>query len=249
MSTTAQILQEFGFEQEEVSTYLAALELGPTSLLDLSQKTGINRTTLYGVSKRLIDRGLLTLTVKGKRKLYVAESPERFSQVLEKRLTRFQDLLPELLSLSRKGTVKPKMKYLEGLEGIKAAYQDSLHSKEKVLYAFVGVERLAVKSRALHAFWEKEFIDGRKKAGVKGMLIIPDNEEGRAFKTRDVESFRESRMVPAPPYNFDGEILLFDDVVTFISYNEKDEFALSLQSSAIAKTLRMIWRIVWNAAY
>lgn len=72
---------------------------------------------------------------------------------------------------------------------------------------------------------------------------------GRAFKAKDDTSDRESRMVPASSYNFEGEILMYDNIVCFISYTEDEEFALSLESKAIAKTLRMIWQIVWNAGY
>lgn len=244
-----QELKEIGLNEDEASVYMAGLELGPATVLEIARKTGLNRTTLYGVTERLMEKRLLTKSLTGKRTLYVAEPPERLTIMLKERLAKLDDLLPELISLGRKGVYKPKIKYFEGLEGVKTVYRDSLHSKDKTLLAFVGVERLNVRSDVLNQFWDREYIPQRKKAQLFGRLIVPDNVEGRAFKKKDETSNRESRLVPATSYNFEGEILIYDNVVAFISYTEDEEYALSLESKAIAKTLRMIWQIVWSAGY
>ncbi len=249
MSVLQEQLKEIGLDGDEGAVYAAALELGPATVLEIARKTGLNRTTLYAVTDRLIEKRLLAKSPNGKRTVFAAEPPEKLALLLKEKLAKLDDLLPELMLLGRKGTVKPKMKYYEGLEGIKTIYRDSLQSNDKTLYAFVGVERLNVHSKALNAFWENEYITGRKNKNIHGKLIIPDNAEGRAFKAKDETSNRECRLVPASNYNFEGEVLLYDDVVCFVSYTEDEEFALSLESKSIAKTLRMIWQIVWNAGY
>lgn len=249
MAILQEELKAIGLDGDESVVYTAALELGPATVLEIARKTGLNRTTLYAVTDRLIEKRLIAKSPNGKRTVFTAEPPEKMALLLKEKLAKLDDILPELISLGRKGTVKPKMKYYEGLEGIKTIYRDSLQSKDKTLLAFVGVERLNVRSRVLTAFWENEYITARKKGGIHGKLIVPDNAEGRAFKAKDAASNRECRMVPASSYNFEGEVLIYDDVVCFISYTEDEEFALSLESKAIAKTLRMIWQIVWNAGY
>lgn len=242
-------LRNIGLEEDEAAVYAACLELGPASVLEMARKTKLNRTTLYGVVERLGEKQLITKSVTGKRILYVAEPPEKLALMLKNRLAKLDDLLPELLSLSRNGVYKPKIKYVEGIEGIKNVYRDSLLSKETTIVAFVGVERLTAKSQVLHGFWENEYRLGRKKNGVHGRVIIPDNAEGQAFKAKDATHDRESRLVPASTYNFEGEVLLYDNVVCFISYTQDEEFALTLESKAIAKTLKMIWQIVWTTGY
>lgn len=247
MAILQEELANIGLDGDEAVVYTAALELGPATVLEIARKTGLNRTTLYAVTDRLIEKRLLAKSPSGKRTLYVAEPPEKIALLLKEKLAKLDELLPELVSLGRKGTVKPKIKYYEGLDGIKSVYRDSLQSREHALYAFVGVERLTVRSKALNAFWEGEYRMGRQKNGTHGKVVVPDNAEGRAFKAKDKTSDRESRMVPASSYNFEGEILMYDNIVCFISYTEDEEFALSLESRAIARTLRMIWQIVWNA--
>ena len=242
-------LKEIGLSGDEALVYTAGLELGPATVLEVARKTGLNRTTLYGVTSRLIEKRLLTKSVAGKRTIYVTEPPEKLTLLLKERLAKLNDLLPELISLGRQGVNKPRIKYHEGLEGIKNIYRDSLASKEKLVLAFVGVERLNVRSSALNDFWNNEYRMSRQHSGIKGRVIIPDDTAGRAFKAKDATSNRESRLVPAANYNFAGEVLMFDEVVCFISYSENEEFALSLESQSIAQTLRMIWQIVWSTGY
>ena len=242
-------LAHFGLSADEAKAYLASLELGPATILEISRKTGLNRTTLYAIVHQLVEKRFIATAPHGKRILFTAESPEKLEVFFKERLAMFSDVLPELISLSKNGIVKPKMRYYDGLEGIKTIYRNSVKSIDPVLYSFCGIERLSTRSKELIVFWEKEYIPAREKSGHFGRLIIPDNAEGRAWKAKDAVSNRECRLVPASQYNFEGEVLLYDDTVAFISYTEDEEFALSLESKAIAKTLKMIWQIVWNAGY
>lgn len=249
MSNLQEELVEVGLSADEAAVYAAALELGPATILELARKTGLNRTTLYGVTERLTAKRLMARSVDGKKTVYVAEPPEKLSLLLKQRLSKLDDLLPELVSLGRKSIFKPKIRYYEGIDGITSVYRDSLQSNERAVYAFVGVERLNIRSKELNAFWDGEYREGRIKNGVHGKVVVPDNPEGRAFKAKDTDSDRETRLVSGTHSNFEGEVLMYDDVVCFISYADDEVFALSLESRAIARTLRMIWQIVWNAGY
>lgn len=249
MPTLPQELASIGLEPDEAAVYAAALELGSATVLELARKTGLNRTTLYSVVERLIEQRLLVRSVAGKRTVYLAEPPEKLKAMLNDRLSKLDGLLPELLSLARTSVYKPRIRYVEGIDGIKGAYRDSLAAKDKQLVAFVGVERLNVRSKELNAFWDGEYRTGRIKNGIHGRLVVPDNAEGRAFKAKDAESNRQSKLVPAKNYNFEGEILMYDDTVCFVSYADGESFALTLESRAIVRTLRMIWEIVWNVGY
>lgn len=249
MANLLEELENIGLGEDEATVYAAGLELGPASVLELARKTGVNRTTLYAVLDRLLAERLFAKTIAGKKTLYVAEPPEKLKMLLQERLSTLNTVLPELLLLGRKGVFKPVMKYVEGIEGIKNVYRESLQSKEKAVFAFVGVERLTARSKVLNEFWENEYRIGRQNNGVHGKVIIPDNTEGRALKAKDATHNRESRMVPASTYNFEGEVLMYDNVVCFLSYTEDEEFALSLESKAITKTMKMIWSIVWTTGY
>ncbi len=239
----------FGLTEKESEVYLALLNLGSANLYNVAQKTGINRITLPDVLDSLLSKKLIRVSIIGKRKFFVPEAPEVIKQLLKDKVTSFDSLLPQLLMEMNKGSVKPKMEYYEGVEGIKKVFRDSLSTKDKMMLGFSGIGALTSKSKTLLNFWEKEYIPKRKKIDFNVKLIIPDDEMGKYFKKMDKTHLRESRLLPASQYNFECEIHTYDDITAFISYTAGEEFALKIKSAPITNTLQMIWKIVWNQGY
>jgi|GEM_PF-695221 len=245
--TKAELLP-FGLDVNESATYLTLLELGPASILEIAKKSGVNRSMLYEIIDELITKGLVYKSVRGKKIHFVAREPEVLQNLLSEKMEKLEKLLPGLKDLAAKGNFKPTVTFHEGMAGIKQAYLDAVYSKEKKLYAFVGVESLLSKTNILEEFWDEHFKTERRKRNVFGQLIVPNNSAGRAFQKKDNQNFRESRLVDAEQYNFPAEVLLYDDVVIFISYTQYEEFAVNIKSPAIAETLKMAWRFMWKAS-
>jgi sugar-specific transcriptional regulator TrmB len=68
-------LNQFGFDEKTEAIYLALLELGETTVSALVKKSGIKRTTVYAALEGLLAKGLLSLSKRKKRTLYIAEDP------------------------------------------------------------------------------------------------------------------------------------------------------------------------------
>ncbi len=240
-------LSPFGLDENQSKIYLALIQTGPASILEIAQKTGVNRSMLYEIMDSLIALGLVYKSVRGKKIRFVAREPEVIQQLLAQKLQKFEALLPDLKALAEKNMSKPAVTFHEGINGIKQVYLGAIHSKEKKLYAFVGVESLLSKTKVLEIFWDEEFKKERQKRNVFGQLIVPDNAAGRKFQIKDNQNFRESKLVNAELYNFPAEVLMYDDVVAFISYTQHEEYAVEIKSPAIAETLKMIWKFMWKA--
>jgi len=242
----SKILSTFGLDKNESAAYLALLEIGPASVLEVANKSYINRSMLYDIIDRLIVKGLVYKSIRGKKTRLVARNPEVLQKMLSDKMSAFNSILPRLKEVAEKGSHKPVMSFHEGLLGIKQAYLGAIHSKEKRLYAFVGVESLLSKTKILETFWDEEFKVERRKRNVFGQLLVPDNADGCAFQKKDNQNFRESRLVDTKKYNFPAEILMYDDIVAFVSYTQHEEYAMSIKSPAIAQTQKMIWRFMWE---
>ena len=240
-------LSPFGLDTHQSKTYLTMITLGPASILEIAKKSSINRSMLYSIMDSLISLGLVYKSTRGKKVRFVARKPEVFQSLLQSRVEQFGKILPELHALAHEGSSKPILTLHEGLEGIKQVYLGATHSKEKKLYAFVGVESLLSKTDMLEQFWDKEFKEERKKRNVFGQLIVPNNAAGRSFQAKDNKNFRESKLVDAEKYNFPAEALLYDDVVVFISYTQHEEHAIQIKSQAIASTVKMVWEFMWHS--
>lgn len=241
-------LSQFGLDENQSKTFLSMLEIGPASILEISKKSGINRSMLYDVVDSLIELGIVYKSVRGKKVRFVAREPETLQVLLAQKLEKFEKLLPDLKTLVAEGSTKPSVNLHEGLAGIKQAYLGAARSKEQKLYAFVGVESLLSKTNVLETFWDEEFKNERKKRNVFGQLLVPDNAAGKKFQAKDNQNFRASRLINAEQYNFPAEVLLYDDTVAFISYTQHEEYAVEINSSAIAETLKMAWKFIWEAS-
>jgi len=241
-------LSPFGLDENQNKTYLAMLALGPASILEISKKSGVNRSMLYEIMDSLVPLGIAYKSVRGKKIRFVAREPETFQELLTQKLEKFEKILPELKTLAAAGSTKPSLTLHEGIAGIKQVYLGAIQSKEKKLYAFVGVESLLSKTNVLENFWDDEFKNERKKRNVFGQLLVPDNTAGKKFQTKDNQNFRESRLVNADLYNFSAEVLMYDNTAAFISYTQHEEYAAEITNPAIAETLKMVWRFMWEAS-
>lgn len=249
MTLMTKELIKLGLNKREAQVYLALLELGTVGISQIAKKMNANRTTLYGALDGLVEKDLVRISILGKRKVYSAQSPKMIEDILKKRLSVAGELVPQLLSLENTGATKPTFRYLDGVEGIKTAFRDSLSAKNKTIVGFSGVEALTQKNKGLLRFWEKEYMPTRKKKNVLVKLVMPDGKMGKYMKKNDQRDLRESRLVPESSYDFKSEIYVWDDVVAFTSYSQGEEFALQIESQPIADTVRMIFQIVWNQAY
>jgi HTH-type transcriptional regulator, sugar sensing transcriptional regulator len=242
-------LTELGLSESEARVYLAGLELGPASIQEIAEKTKQNRTSLYHTIGQLVHKKLFTNSSRGKKKVYVAEPPESLKALLHIKLKRLDTILGDLRALANTGSIKPVITFYEGFDGIKTVFLQALICKEKTFYAVAGIQRLNMRSKALLDFWLNEFAPLRKKHGIITKLVVPDTEQGKEYKKSDEEKFRETRFVPSSTYNFDCEFMIHDEVVDFFVYSEREQFAISIKSAAIAQTLKLVWQIVWKQAY
>src|SRR3989344_5384738 len=101
-----QQLTSLGLSENEAKVYMAMLELGPATVLEISAKAGVNRPTTYVQIESLKKMGLVSTQIKGKKQLFIAESPDQLESVfkqkrkaIEKKKKELHKLLPELTGI------------------------------------------------------------------------------------------------------------------------------------------------------
>src|SRR4051812_8491190 len=87
-------LTDFGLSDKEALVYLTSLELGSSSVLKISKLSGLKRPTVYLIVDSLITKGLMSIEVKGFKKQYVAESPDRLEAIFNERKHELMKNLP-----------------------------------------------------------------------------------------------------------------------------------------------------------
>ncbi len=238
-------LKDLGFTENEARVYLALLELGPATTTEIGRLAKINRTTGYAVLESLASQGLVNPIGETKIQKFAAENPENVVSFLENKVKENQEklrhaqiLLPELLSVYNTKE-KPKVKFYEGVERLKEAFEDTLTTKGELLAYAVGTDMFKTISREYFQDYTKRKVD----RNIKVRVIAPDDAESRAVVTRDKEELRESRLVPKDKFYFSVETNIYNNKVISISWKEK--FAVIVESEEIASAQRKIFELAW----
>lgn len=234
-----QILKQFGLNTNEVAVYLATLELGESTVLPISKKSGIKRTYCYDILSDLEKKGLVTYFEKNNRRRYIAENPVKLGEILHKRLKEFNEILPELKSIYNQSGAKPKVRFYEGKDGIISIYEEMLKTK-KICYAIASPNQI---TEYLGSFF-KEFV---KKTLVKKIqireLITPDGATAE-YLTGYKKPLQEARVLPQG-IKFNTDMIMFDEKLAMISYGP-ELHGVVIESSSIVETQRTLFEIIWG---
>lgn len=235
------VLTNLGLTDKEAKVYLACTEKSTAVVSDIAHSAGINRVTAYDILEKLKQKGLVSYYIKKKIKYFSSISPEILLEEFEKRTGDLRSAIPKFKTLT--GDINhPRVRYFEGLEGIKAIYADTLTSKSEILNYSNSYE-----IRKQWPSYDKDYIEKRaaKKIFLKG--IAPRDKAGEMVHSHDCEYLREMRLVSSDQFDFTNEINIYDDKVAIISF--KDELiGMIIESIEIANSQRAIFNMCWQFA-
>lgn len=247
MKDLKEILAEYGLSDKESSVYLAMLELGPASVQDIAKKSGVNRATTYVMIESLKRRGLMSTFEKGKKTMFVAESPDRLKRLVEKDMNfikekqeRLQEALPSFLALYNSSAQdKPIVKYFEGEEGVKTAREIMMQCRGEMLN-FVAVDESTV---SVSKIGESQRLEASRRIHGKVIFAL---KEGINLPYFDRNNWNV-REIPYKTYPFTGDLHLFDNKVLFIVMKTKP-IAFLLESPEVYGLTRAMYEAVWSSA-
>ncbi len=234
-----EVLKQFNLSDKEIKVYLSCLELGQTSVTNLAKKAGIKRPTVYDILTELTRRGLVGQTQKGKKRLFYAEEPERLNKLLDEKKAQLEEVMPLLKSFYNTAGEKPKIRYYEGIDGLKEVYRDTLNYTGN-LYAFVSDNILAY----LGKDFANEYKLKRTNNKIFARVIGPDTDKIKKYKLSDEADLKVTRLVKKEKYPFTSEMDVYGNKVAFISFKEK--MGVIIESNEIANNMRLVFNLAWR---
>lgn len=238
-------LNQIGLEEKEAKVYLAALELGPTNIQNLTKKSEIKRSTVYEMIKSLKSMGLISETTKGKRRLFIASEPENLKRNIVTKEKLLNEILPELKSISNLGFIKPKITFYEGKEGLREIYRKTLDAKSKLaswispvqdIFETVGEDFLIkyINERAKKEIWIKSIhVTSKKVSDYR--LLSPDTYE---------KTFRKVRFTP-PEINISNTVAIWDNKTAIIN-SRKEGIGIIIESEDYTNMMKTFHDLLWN---
>src|SRR5579862_8013263 len=129
------LLTGIGLSEAESAVYVALLKSGKSSIREVATTSGINRGTTYEALKRLAAIGLVGFQTQGKRRKYIAESPQKINELIENMLSQTKRLkreaakvIPSLMSYDATSPEAPGVRFYEDDDGIALILKDVLQT-------------------------------------------------------------------------------------------------------------------------
>ena len=241
------LLEDVGLNVHEADVYLASLRLGTQDITTLSKETKLSALHVSLALTNLVTRGFVSKFSREK-EFFTPEQPAVLVKILEngklkletnisklkKNLTRFEDYMNPSFT-------KPEIAFYEGLEGIIAAYEDTLTSKTEIL-AIASVDHI----EETFPEYAPKYYQRRRSANIPLRAILTDTPQARSLQKKDATVLRESRLLPKELLNIEIEVNIYDDKVAYFSLPEK--LAVIVKSKLIAASMKDMFRLSWNMA-
>lgn len=235
------VLTRIGLNAKEAKIYLACLELGSGTVLQISRKTELSRGSCYDLLEGMLEKGYVSKVHTDHHVVFSAVDPEALLKRVENDVRQFELVLPELKGLFHKHA-RPRVRYFEGIEGIKRVYLDTLTATTEILNYANSKE-----IRKLWPTYDEEYVTERSKKRIFLKGIAPDDEFGQAVKQKDEVYFRETRLLSSDEFHFRNEINIYDNKVAITSFH-KELIGILIESEEIADTQRDIFKMAWAFA-
>lgn len=242
-----EVLKKAGLSESQAKVYYVLLSNGELTPAEISEKCDETRENCYSIVKKLDEMGLIEKT-EAKKATYRVLNPsnleilaERRRRIVQKNEKFLKDNMSSLLDIFYANNEMPGARTLEGIDGIKEVYRDTLR---------VGKDIYLLRTRADLDLNKDGFLDDyRKKRGRLGITtyaLCPDSPEGRKnmLSGQDV-SYRFNRTIMDNQYSAPVEIDIYGNKVALISFGET-QMATIITSPTIAEAMRQITKILIN---
>ncbi len=245
MDTT--ILRKAGLTESQAKGYLALIEHGALTPAELAEKTDESRTNGYMICEKLEKLGLATKK-DGKQAIYTAAHPstletlaERRRKVVQRNEQEVKQGINPLIDLFYASTEQPGTRTLQGIEGIKSVYDDTLRVKTKEIYLL----RTTADEVDLGIDYLDNYRNSRAVANIHTYALTPDTPIARKHQTsgEDNRALFHRTILTKGMYTAPVEINVYDDKVALITYGES-QMATIITSPPIAEAMRQIFRLL-----
>lgn len=176
------LLQELGLEEKEAIAYLALLQLGETTATIIAEKTNLDRTLIYQLANKLIEKGLVSYIIKNNVKYFSAANPKKLLQDLKEKEKQLKKAMLELVNLTKTKKEETKVEIYRGKEGLKAVLKDII--REKKDYIVFGEEGRFQKVLPIDIY---QFLNQVVKNKIHEKVLVREDLKGIAIKSKNSE--------------------------------------------------------------
>lgn len=250
MDTT--LLEHLGLAQSEIKVYFALLKIGTSKKDPLVRESKISSSKVYDVTRKLIEKGLVTVITKNKVKYFTAAPPETLIDLvrekrreLEQKEQELHRLLPDLKNYTKERGAKEIAEMYVGWNGLKSLYgylfsvlQEG--QEDYVIGASFGTDN--EKTERFYAKVNRQL----KERSIKLNILFGKQSRDYAFRVAE-QGGRSYNRVRFLDFDFPAEINIFGEHVAIIILSEEPT-ALLIQNKLLAQSFLAYFESMWMIA-
>jgi sugar-specific transcriptional regulator TrmB len=233
------ILEDLGLTQAEIKVYVALLELGSSSAGPIVEKSTLQNSVVHRALHTLIDKGLISYVLEGRRKLYQATDPEYFYSFIESKKQNFSNILPELKAKQSLAQTEESATVYKGVRGIHEVYSKMISLKGEY-NTFGG--GMACADRMSLAWWNN--VHTRRIANKLPSRQVFD--ESVRSKDAHIAKLSKIKYLDKEFAQFQ-ETVIVGDYVAIAVFSEKP-YAFLMHDVEVAKGYRKYFELLWKVA-
>jgi len=240
-------IEKLGLNKNEAKVYDALLQLKSSPAGKLIKLTKLHRNIVYDNLEKLIDKGLVSYILEGKKKVFQAQSPHFLVEMIRSKKKEFAKKLAIAENLEKKILQQQKIlsqfqeaSIFRGTAGIKKVMDLTLSQKKD--YVVLGAPKQAVELMP-PVYWEN-FNKKIQAEGIKVRMIF--NAEMRDWSKKIQHRFNEIRFLPK---HFDSltETNICEDRVSFFIWS-KPPLIVTIVDKNLAKGYLQHFEYLWKRA-
>ena len=240
------ILRKAGLTESQAKGYLALIEHGSLSPGELAEKTNETRTNGYMICEKLEKLGLATKK-DGKKAVYTPNHPSALETLAEKRRKVIQKAeqdvknnINPLIDMFYAASELPGARTLNGIEGIKEIYLDTLRVKQDIYLLRTTSDEVDLGVEYLNTYRRE-----RAKLGINTYGLTPSTKSAieRLDGDEDKRMLFHRTLLPPNSYTAPVEIDIYGSKSAFISFGDT-QMAIVVDSPPMAEAMRQIMQLL-----
>jgi len=249
MENLNNLLIQAGLSNGESRVYLSLLELGESSIGRIISKSGVSSSKVYKILDKLSEKGLVSIVIKNKKKIFTPSNPEILIQNIvrkEKEIIKIKEKLQSKLDFLyekiKQSKNKSSAEIYEGIDGLKGVFNQSLKElNKKDIMRVIGITKSTegIRNYFFNYFKKQEKIGFKIKAIFDESSIEKAKE--RKNKFTEFKFLRDGVITPATIVTYHDKTIIDVGKPNFI-------LTILIKNKEISESFNTYFNLIWKLA-
>jgi HTH-type transcriptional regulator, sugar sensing transcriptional regulator len=238
------VLTDIGLSENQARVYIASRVLGPAKATEISRAAGVKRTTVYPVIESLERLGLMHLRMRGFKRHYAAENPDRLDALVKVRHDRFRKSLAQLDALGAPYDKQTTITHCSTLESIKAMYDRNIadiQPGQDYMVFSSGQELMR-----LDAEWFEDFFVRRGRLDIRIRVLIRDSKIGQRYISEGNRLWKTETKLFPNTIDFTANLVITPQRV-LIHHLIAPTWVIVIEAPQIIRMHQVMFESFWNS--